>query len=80
MPIDINRFKNEDQQSWDVPDDTERAITFLTENDGCAWTKSEIAEQADIDPTLIGWTLHDLRERGLVRQKGRYWAIVDNSE
>lgn len=80
MGIDIDRFEEADPADLEEVTNAERVVSFLATHDDRAWTRSEIANRAGIDENSIGSVLTRLRERGLVRHKGQYWAITDDRE
>lgn len=80
MSIDIERFEEDDPDTWDDPTNAERVLTFLSEHDDRAWKQSAIAERTGVKHGSIGSVLGRLRERGLVRHRGEYWAITDDRE
>lgn len=82
MSIDIDRFEDEDEDpdSIDDPTNAERVLSFLARHDDRAWKQSEIADRTGVKRGSIGPVLRRLDERGLVRHKGEYWAITDNSD
>lgn len=53
-----------------------RILEFLLENSDKAYTQTEIAENTGINRNSVGATLSRLEKRGLIRHKGRYWAIA----
>jgi Mn-dependent DtxR family transcriptional regulator len=78
VPIDIEEFEA-------VPDGRERStseliVEFLFENSDAAFTRSEIAEAVERDPNTVGTNLSRLKDRGLVRHRGNYWAITDDTD
>ena len=78
MPITIDEF-----ESGDLGDDESvpfRVATFLAENCDHAFTRSEIAEALEVVPNVVGGALSQLNKAELVRHRGRYWAITDNTE
>src|SRR6056297_3176966 len=66
MPISIDRFDDE-------PDDV---LQFLARNDDQAFTQTEIHEATEIKRGSVGAVLSHLEDRGLVRHRGRYWAVA----
>jgi transcription initiation factor IIE alpha subunit len=77
MPIDIKRFTEASDDELTGVTNAEKVVRFLSRHDDKAFTPSEIAEGADVKKNSIGTVLRRLRERGLVRHKGDYWAIGD---
>lgn len=80
MPIDIRRFDEEPPDALDLQEGTQphRILVFLAENDDQAFTQTEIHEETGISRGSVGAVLSRLDDRGLVRHKGRYWAIGDD--
>jgi DNA-binding IclR family transcriptional regulator len=50
----------------------------LTEHDDKAFTQTEIHEATDINRGSVGAVLSRLEDRGLVRHRGRYWAVGED--
>ena len=80
MPINIDRFENDRDGVLDFEQGTQphTILTFLATNDEQAFTQTEIHEATDIPRGSVGVVLSRLEERGLVRHRGRYWAIMDD--
>lgn len=78
MPVDIDRF--ESGKLPDEPSAPEQVVTFLAGNRDKAFTRAEIAAAVDASPNAVGTALSRLKERGLVRHKGEFWAITDDEE
>ena len=80
MPINIDRFEDEPEDVLDVKEGTQpyTILTFLAANDEQAFTQTEIHEATEIPRGSVGVVLSRLEERGLVRHRGRYWAITDD--
>ncbi|EMA55341.1 MULTISPECIES: MarR family transcriptional regulator [Halococcus] len=79
MSIDIERFEDEDADALDRTN-AERVVGFLATNDDRAWTQSEISDRTGVKRGSIGPVLSRLHDRGLVRHRGRFWAITDDEE
>lgn len=79
MPIDIGRFNEASMEALDIREGTQphRILLFLAENHDQAFTQTEIHEATDIKRSSVGAVLSRLQDRGLVRHKGRYWAIAE---
>ena len=78
MPIMIDEF-----ESGDVAYDESvpmRVAMFLVENSAHAFTRSEIAEAINADPNVVGSALSRFKKAELVRHRGRYWAITEDTE
>jgi predicted transcriptional regulator of viral defense system len=80
MPINIDRFEDEPEDVLDIKEGTQphTILTFLTANDEQAFTQTEIYEATDIPRGSVGVVLSRLEDRGLVRHRGRYWAIAED--
>jgi predicted nucleotidyltransferase/DNA-binding transcriptional ArsR family regulator len=76
VPIDIERF--EDPADLTDPPTSERILRFLLEHDDCAYPRGEIADAIDADPATVGTNLTRLKDRGLVRHREPYWAVIDD--
>lgn len=78
MPINIDRFEDEAEDFLDIKEGTQphTILTFLAANDEQAFTQTEIHDATDIPRGSVGVVLSRLEERGLVRHRGRYWAIA----
>jgi Mn-dependent DtxR family transcriptional regulator len=79
MPISIDDFESEDHTT-STRSTAERIVVFLAEHRDQAFTRSEIAEGIETDPNTVGTNLSRLKKRGLVRHRGNYWALTDDSE
>lgn len=80
MPISIDRFEDEPPEALDIGVGTQphRVLVFLASNDDSAFTQTEIAEGTGIKRGSVGAVLSRLDDRGLVRHRGRYWAIGED--
>lgn len=80
MPISTDRFENDAEEALDVRKGTRphRILRFLAENDDGAYTQTELHEATGIERGSVGAALSRLDDRGLVRHRGRYWAIGDD--
>jgi predicted transcriptional regulator of viral defense system len=78
MPISIDRFDEEPSDALDVREGTHpyRILQFLATHDEQAYTQTEIHEATGIKRGSVGAALSRLEDRGLVRHRGRYWAIA----
>lgn len=76
MPIDIEEFEEAERDR--EKSTSERVVAFLLEHDDEAFERSEIAEAIGESPNTTGTNLSRLKDRGLVRHKGPYWAITDD--
>jgi DNA-binding IclR family transcriptional regulator len=80
MPINIDRFDEEPTEVLDLQEGTQpyQILQFLTEHDDKAFTQTEIHEATDINRGSVGAVLSRLEDRGLVRHRGRYWAVGED--
>lgn len=80
MPINIDRLDDEPEDALNFEEGSQptRILQFLAENDAQAFTQGEIHEATGINRGSVGGVLSRLEERGLVRHKGRYWAIAED--
>lgn len=80
MPISIDRFEEEPIDALDLQEGTQpyRILQFLAEHSEQAFTQTEIHEATEIKRGSVGAVLSRLEERGLVRHRGRYWAIAED--
>jgi len=80
MPIEIDKFESSTEKLLNLDKDTNafRVVKFLARNSDKAFKQKEIADETGIKKGSIGTVLSRLEEQGLVRHKGRYWAIVED--
>lgn len=80
MPINIDRFEDESEDVLDINEGTQphTILSFLKANDEQAFTQTEIHEATNIPRGSVGVVLSRLEERGLVRHRGRYWAVAED--
>ncbi len=80
MPISIDDFEEGPSKALRVEEGTQpyRVLSFLASNADRAYTQTEIAEETGITRGSVGAVLSRLEERGLVRHRGRYWAIGED--
>lgn len=80
MPISVDRLDDEHEDALTLQEGSqpEQVLSFLGANDDQAFTQSEIAEETGISRGSVGAVLSRLEDRGLVRHKGRYWAIAED--
>jgi DNA-binding IclR family transcriptional regulator len=80
MPIGIDRFEEEPADVLDLQEGTQpyRILRFLAEHSDQAFTQTEIHEATEIKRGSVGAALSRLEDRGLVRHRGRYWAIGED--
>jgi predicted transcriptional regulator of viral defense system len=78
MPIGIDRFEAGTDGVLDVTEGSQpyRILQFLAEHDDQAFTQTELHEATGIKRGSVGAVLSRLEDRGLVRHRGRYWAIA----
>lgn len=80
MPINVDQLDEEPTEVLDLQAGTQpyRVLQFLAENDDKAFTQTEIHDATDIKRGSVGAVLSRLADRGLVRHRGRYWAIAED--
>ncbi|EMA44442.1 MarR family transcriptional regulator [Halococcus saccharolyticus] len=80
MPISADRLDEEATAVLELQEGTQpyRVLRFLAENDDSAFTQTEIHEALDIKRGSVGAVLSRLEDRGLVRHRGRYWAVAED--
>lgn len=80
MPIDIAQFEADLESALELREGTQpyRILQFLAEHDEQAFTQTELHEATGIKRGSVGAVLSRLEERGLVRHRGRYWAIAED--
>jgi len=80
MPIGIDAFDDRPEAALDLTPGTQpyRVLRFLAEHDDQAFTQTEISEGTGFKRGSVGAVLSRLEDRGLVRHRGRYWAIAED--
>ncbi|WP_135830073.1 MarR family transcriptional regulator [Halorussus halobius] len=80
MSIDIDDFEEKSESELADLTNGERVLRFLSTNDDRAFKPAEIADRTGVNDNSIGNVLARLEDRNLVRHKGPYWAITDDTE
>lgn len=77
MPVDIDEFREAPDEALAYGEGTQprTVLRYLARNADSAFSQSELAEATGIDAGSVGAVLSRLEDRGLVRHRGRYWAI-----
>lgn len=77
MPVQFDDFDPE-RGRIDISEGTNAhaIIAFLADHPDLGFTPKEIHEETNVARGSVGPTLERLREHGLVRHKGDYWAIA----
>lgn len=80
MPIAIDDFESQPEELLDLDKGTHayKVVKFLADNSDKAFTPKELSGETGVKKGSIGAVLSRLEERGLVRHKGKYWAIVED--
>lgn len=80
MPINIDRLDDYPDEALDINEGTQpyRILQFLARNPDQAYTQTELHGLTEINRSSVGVALSRLEDRGLVRHKGRYWAIAED--
>jgi len=78
MPISIDEFDAEPPGVLDLEAGTQpsRILRFLATNSQQAFSQTEIHGATEIKRGSVGAVLSHLEDRGLVRHRGRYWAVA----
>lgn len=76
----IDQFDDQPEEALEFGEGTQprRILEFLAENADKAFTQTEIAEGTGIKRGSVGAVLSRLEARGLVRHRGRYWAVAED--
>ncbi|XGI83534.1 MarR family transcriptional regulator [Halorutilales archaeon Cl-col2-1] len=77
MPIGIDEFEHAPEKALGIDRDTNQwqVVEFLLENRDKAFTPKEIESEVGIPQGSAGVILSRLEEKGIVRHKGKYWAV-----
>jgi predicted transcriptional regulator of viral defense system len=80
MPISIDRFDDQPSDALSIEEGSQpqRILAFLAAHDEQAFTQTEIHEETEIPRGSVGVVLSRLEDRGLIRHRGRYWAIAED--
>lgn len=77
MPIEVDEFEKAPENALEIDRDTNqwRVAEFLLQHRNQAFTPKEIESRVDVPDGAIGVLLSRLEDRGVVRHRGKYWAI-----
>ena len=80
MPIDIEEFEAASPADLQDVEGTlrQRVVEYLAYNPGSAYSREEIQGALDVDAIHLLHELTTLEREGVVRHKGRYWAIDED--
>lgn len=80
MAITIDEFESQPGDLLGLDKDTQgyRVLEFLSENSDKAFTPKEIRSETGLKKGSVGAVLSRLEDQGLVRHKGKYWAIIED--
>lgn len=80
VPIRIDDFEDQPDAALDLQEGTQpyRILAFLADHEEQAFTQSDLHEATGITRGSVGAVLSRLEDRGLVRHRGRYWAIGED--
>ncbi|MFB6158124.1 MAG: MarR family transcriptional regulator [Candidatus Nanohalobium sp.] len=80
MPIAIDEFESQPEELLGLDKDTQayKVLEFLAENSDKAFTPKEISNRTEIKSSSIGAVLSRLEDQGLVRHRGKHWAIIED--
>jgi len=82
VPIDMEEFEaasEEDLQGNAVPL-RDAVIEYLAYNPNMAYSRDELQSSLEVDAINLLHQLSLLEREGIVRHKGRYWAIAEDYE
>ena len=82
MPIDIDEFEAASEADLQGRDTSlrEAVIEFLAYNPNMAYSREELQSSLEVDAINLLHQLSVLERDGIVRHKGRYWAIAEDYE
>lgn len=77
MPIHIDDFEDGPEAALEIDEGSQpyRILSFLARHEDQAFTQGELHEETGFTRGSVGAVLSRLEDRGLVRHRGRYWAI-----
>lgn len=80
MPIEREEFESGDERRLSLAPDTNAdvVLSFLVENSDKAYTLSEVHEATEVKKGSLGAVLSRLRDRGLVKHRGKYWTVEED--
>lgn len=80
VPLSIDQLEEAPEEVFTFSEGSQpyRILHFLAEHPDQAFTQTEIHEGTGINTNSVGVVLSRLDDRGLVRHKGRYWAIAED--
>ena len=80
MPIDIDEFEaaSEEELQGREASLREAVVEFLAYNPSMAYSREELQSSLEVDAINLLHQLSVLEREGLVRHKGRYWAIAED--
>ena len=73
MPVDFESYHPSNLPNEGT--NGRQILEYLAQNPELGFTPTELADEINIPRGSVGTTLSRLEERGLVRHKGKYWAI-----
>ena len=82
MPIDIEEFEaaTEEELRGGEALLKDAVVEFLAFNPGMAYSREELQSSLEVDAIHLLHELSILERDGVVRHKGRYWAIAEGYE
>ena len=78
MPITKDDFDRISDEGDHLDSDANRVLDFLIRNNDKAYTKTELAEEMDLNLERVGLVLDRLKERGSAERKSDYWRVTDH--
>jgi predicted Rossmann fold nucleotide-binding protein DprA/Smf involved in DNA uptake len=79
MPISIEQFNRADSEDLKTDNpyrEEDRLVEFLTNHPEQAFTLRELSSQTNMPLLELAARLNYLANEGIVRHRGRYWAIA----
>jgi len=75
--MEREEFEEAPDERLSVGTDTnaDRVLSFLCDNPDKAYTVGEIHEATGVKKGSLGVVLSGLREKGLLKHRGKYWTI-----
>ena len=83
MPIDIDEFETASEEALrggGTETERESVLYFLARNPSRAYAREEIRSATGVSTISLVHELFQLESEGLVRRRGRYWAVDPEAE
>lgn len=81
MPINADQLDDGPEELFTFGEGTQpyRILQFLFDHADQAYTQTEIHEETGINRSSVGVVLSRLEDRDLVKHRGKYWTVADDS-